>query len=119
MPRKRKSRKNEHRLRSANELKWFKCSVCKRKKIKTYESVKSVTCSRCLMVEIGLPETPEYLLRGQGKPRGWHFRRFFEYEGKVYSFGTEVLEKREIDRLRKEHKKNQSGKKKKRPNKRK
>jgi hypothetical protein len=35
------------------------------------------------------------------RPRGWHFKKYFEFEGKVYSHGKEVTEAKEIKKLKK------------------
>jgi hypothetical protein len=36
------------------------------------------------------------------KPRGWHFKKYFEFQGKVYSLGKEVTNAKDIKRLKKE-----------------
>jgi hypothetical protein len=37
------------------------------------------------------------------KPRGWHFKAFFEQDGIVYSRGEEITDVDEIARLKKLH----------------
>jgi len=47
------------------------------------------------------PEQVGYV--STGRPRGWHFRRYFEHEGKVYSRGKEITDSKLIKKLKKEN----------------
>jgi hypothetical protein len=56
------------------------------------------------MRKVGMPEPPAYLQPGSGKPRGWHFKKYFEHDGKVYSRGKEITDTKEIKKLKKQFK---------------
>ena len=66
------------------------CRECNRHKVKTYAGAAWVICRFCVQKMVGtcgdapVDDTPT-------KPRGWHFKKFFEHEGEVYSYGKEVI----------------------------
>jgi hypothetical protein len=79
---------------------YLTCKVCGITEIKTNSDTVAVTCAICVIGMVAQPETPKYLTKTTGKPRGWHFKSYFEYEGKVYSRGVEITKPSEITKLR-------------------
>ena len=59
-------------------------------------------CSHCLQAKVPPPEEPT---KPSGRPRGWHFKKYFEFEGRVYSKGEEITDKKQIAKLKREAKK--------------
>lgn len=77
------------------------CKVCHEEELEVNTDVVAVTCGRC--VQLMLPPPDNYIKREKSdKPRGWHFKGYFEHEGVVYSKGVEVTDPDEITRLKKE-----------------
>lgn len=93
--------RKKQKITKREKLIWHICRECHIGGVRTYESVISVICSRCMQENAAPPELPGYV--PTGRPRGWHFRKFFEHEGKVYSRGKEVQDLDLIEALRKEH----------------
>jgi hypothetical protein len=75
------------------------CRECNRHQEKTYAGAAWVICRFCVLKMVGscgdapIDTTPP-------KPRGWHFKKFFEHEGVVYSYGKEVIDDDIIENLR-------------------
>lgn len=62
--------------------------------------VSAFTCGRCVQKLVAPPDC--YVVKEKSdKPRGWHFKLFFEHGGVVYSKGEIVTDPAEIKRLRK------------------
>jgi hypothetical protein len=82
---------------------FLECKECSRE-IEVRGDIKAVICDWC--VQNMLPrEKVESRQEKSDKPRGWHFKKFFEHNGVCYSHGEEITDKNEIARLRKEAKK--------------
>lgn len=64
--------------------------------------VAAITCADCVQKMIAPPTMPKKKVSGEGKPRGWHFKVYFEYKGIVYSKGVQITDVKEISRLKKE-----------------
>jgi len=96
-----KSRKKNKSKKSNNHLltKTLVCRRCKSDRKKVGGEVISWMCARCVQQLVAPPEEP---VKSSGRPRGWHFKKFFEFEGKVYSKGEEVTDIKKIKLLRKE-----------------
>jgi hypothetical protein len=78
------------------------CKVCGITRVKTNTDTVAITCAICVSTMVAEPEQPKYLTKTSGKPRGWHFKNYFEYEGKVYSRGVEITKQSDIKKLREE-----------------
>lgn len=80
------------------------CKECNSETVEASESVVAVTCAYCVQKMIAAPAG--YVKEKSDKPRGWHFKMFFEHGGVVYSKGEIVTDAKEIAKLRKAHTKN-------------
>jgi len=65
--------------------------------------VGTVICDRCVQTMVPAPELPVAKPKSD-KPRGWHFKKYFEHEGVVYSMGEVVTDKSLIVQLKKDQK---------------
>lgn len=84
-----------------NTKKLLMCKLCDSMEVEVAFDTVAVTCSRC--VQLMLPPPDNYIKKEKSdKPRGWHFKSYFEHEGIVYSKGIEVTDADEIERLKKE-----------------
>lgn len=75
------------------------CSECGNEEVEVPADVKAVTCARCVQKMIAPPAN--YVKQKSDKPRGWHFKEYFEHDGVVYSKGKEVTDPQEIAALKK------------------
>ena len=65
------------------------CHKCGATVMNIGEQVKSVTCSRCVMGMVGLPDEPKQKV-STGRPAGWHFMgEFVDKDGNVFHKGKE------------------------------
>ncbi len=65
------------------------CHKCGATVMNIGEQVKSVTCSRCVMGMVGLPDEPKQKV-STGRPAGWHFmNEFVDKDGNVFHRGKE------------------------------
>lgn len=77
------------------------CKVCGQAELEVNTDVAAVTCGMC--VQLMLPPPDNYIKKEKSdKPRGWHFKSYFEHEGIIYSKGIEVTDADEIARLKKD-----------------
>jgi hypothetical protein len=77
------------------------CKVCHEEELEVNTDVAAVTCGMC--VQLMIPAPDNYIKKEKSdKPRGWHFKSYFEYNGVVYSKGVEVSDAAEIKRLKRE-----------------
>ena len=79
------------------------CKECNLETVEVSESVVAVTCARCVQKMVAPPAG--YVKEKSDKPRGWHFKMFFEHDGIVYSKGEIISDAKEIAKLRKSCKK--------------
>lgn len=79
--------------------KFLNCKVCEVIEVKTSYDTVAVTCRYCVAKSVAAPDGPKYLERS-GKPRGWHFKKYFEHEGNVYVKGIQITDPDEIAELR-------------------
>lgn len=77
------------------------CRECNQEEIEVSGEIVSVVCAYCVQKWIAPPVN--YKKEKSDKPRGWHFKAFFEHEGVVYSKGEIVTDEDEIKSLRKLH----------------
>jgi hypothetical protein len=91
------SKKEATRLVAGTQF--LTCKVCGITKIRTNNDTTAITCSTCVSQMVAPPEQPQYLNKGSGKPRGWHLKKYFEFEGKVYSKGVEITDEGDIEAL--------------------
>lgn len=88
-------------LKKATGTHFLICKVCHEEELEVNTDVIAVTCGMC--VQLMLPPPDNYIKKEKSdKPRGWHFKSYFEHEGVVYSKGIEVTDTDEIARLKKE-----------------
>lgn len=88
-------------LKKAIGTHFLTCKVCHEEELETNTDVIAVTCGMC--IQLMLPPPDNYIKKAKSdKPRGWHFKSYFEHEGVVYSKGIEVTDADEITRLKKE-----------------
>ena len=65
------------------------CHKCGATVMNIGENVKSVTCSRCVMGMVGIPDEPKQKV-STGRPAGWHFMaEFVDKDGNVFHKGKE------------------------------
>ena len=81
--------------------KYLLCSKCESEEILVSNDIGKVICPYCVQSMIAPPENYNSHPKSD-KPRGWHFKKYFEHEGVVYSRGKEITDKKEIAALRKE-----------------
>ena len=79
-------------------LKMLTCATCESVEVKVSMDVTKVTCGRCVQ-KIVAP--PEIVQEKSDKPRGWHFKVYFEHNGLVYSKGELISDPAEIKKLKK------------------
>jgi hypothetical protein len=78
------------------------CKVCGIEELEASLDISAITCGRCVMKMVAPPVAPAGTVKSD-KPRGWHFKAYFEHEGKVYSRGEEITDRATIRALKKEH----------------
>ena len=74
------------------------CTECNDEEVEVPADVARVTCGRCVQRLVAppaghKPDQPK-------KPRGWHFKMYYEQNGIVYSKGKEVTDPELIAELR-------------------
>ena len=89
------SRKNEIELMSFTEKnqRWLQCKSCYEYQ-KVEENTKSITCSRCTMINaLKLKPMDEFFAKKHkktGRPAGWHFmNEYVDKDGNVFHKGKE------------------------------
>jgi len=86
------------------------CRECNNEELEVGGDIASVVCSYCVQKWIAAPVN--YTKKEKSdKPRGWHFKAFFEHNGIAYTKGEEVTDANEIAQLRKLHGKSTNTKK--------
>lgn len=94
---KKMSKAEASRMKSGTQI--LTCKVCGVAKIKTNMDTTAVTCAVCVLRMV-TPAEEFTQKKPSGKPRGWHFKTYFEHEGKVYSKGVEITNKKQIEKLK-------------------
>lgn len=75
------------------------CSECNEEEVEVPGDVGKVICAYCVQNSIAPPV--EFNKKEKSdKPRGWHFKVYFEHDGVVYSKGVAVTDPNEINRLK-------------------
>lgn len=74
------------------------CKQCGIEEVKVPADVISIICSYCVQKMVAPPVSGAK--EKSNKPRGWHFKMFFEHEGVVYSKGKIVTDEEKITELR-------------------
>ena len=70
-------------------MKSLECSNCGRVVDNIGDSTKTVLCSYCVIMKVGLPEEKK-TRRKSGRPAGWHFmKEFVDKDGNVFHKGKE------------------------------
>lgn len=91
---------NKSQIKTAVGRHILSCKVCDTVEVEVSTDVVAVTCAYCVQKLVAPPAgiTPK---EKSDKPRGWHFKMFFEHDGIVYSKGEIVTDAKEIAKLRK------------------
>ena len=76
------------------------CKECNNEEVLVSTDIGTVTCGRCVQRMSAPPENRQSAVKSD-KPRGWHFKMYFEQNGVVYSKGEIVTDKKEIAKLKK------------------
>lgn len=79
-------------------LKYLMCSTCDQEEVRVAMDISKVTCARCVQK---LVAPPDVATEKSDKPRGWHFKVYFEHNGSVYSKGKLITDAGEIKKLKK------------------
>ena len=70
-------------------MKSLECSNCGRVVDNIGDSTKTVLCSYCVIMKVGLPEEKK-TRKKSGRPAGWHFMaEFVDKDGNVFHKGVE------------------------------
>jgi rubrerythrin len=93
------SEKEKARLSSNGGSKYLLCKKCGITEVRTNNDTFAVTCGICVAMMMGMPELPKQFQKS-GKPKGWHFKNYFEHEGKIYSRGVEITDPQKISELK-------------------
>lgn len=96
-------------LRRVTGKKLLECCMCA-DEVEVSADTARVTCSRCVQ-KIVEPPANLYPREKSDKPKGWHFKAYFEHDGKVYAKGVEITDTKEIAELKKLHGKTPAKKK--------
>jgi|TARA_R110002020_G_scaffold9305_1_gene36755 hypothetical protein len=68
----------------------LECKKCGRWVDNVGENAKTVTCSYCTMMLVGMPEEPKSTYKPTGRPAGWHWMvEFVDKDGNVFHRGKE------------------------------
>lgn len=89
-------------VRAMKGSKWLVCKECEENEVMVAMDTKAVTCGECVQSSIAPPPVTQTKKEKSDKPRGWHFKAYFEHGGKVYSRGEEITDKNQITKLKKE-----------------
>lgn len=76
------------------------CKECNEEEVEVSADIVAVTCAYCVQKMIAAPDG--YVKEKSDKPRGWHFKLYFEHNGVVYSKGKEITDTKLIAKLKKE-----------------
>ena len=69
----------------------LECKKCGRWVDNVGENAKTVTCSYCTMMLVGMPEEPKSTYKPTGRPAGWHFMsEYVDKDGNVFHKGKEM-----------------------------
>lgn len=90
-------------IRKVGGRQYLVCSECGEEEVEVPSDISKVTCAYCVQKMIAPP--PNYKKEKSDKPRGWHFKEYFEHDGVVYSKGREIIDPDEIAELKKLSKK--------------
>lgn len=78
------------------------CSACGEEEVQVSSDTKSVICAYCVQKLVAPPDN--YIKKEKSdKPRGWHFKPFFEHNGEVFSKGELVTDAKQIAELKKRY----------------
>lgn len=77
--------------------KYIICSECSLEELEVPSNVSKVMCSSCVQKIIAPPDD---IKQKSDKPRGWHFKTYFEHNGEIYSKGKLVTDPSEINALK-------------------
>jgi len=74
-----------------NSYQTLLCSKCGRIVDNVGETAVKVTCSYCVLMAVGFPDTTVKTYKPTGRPPGWHFMsEFVDKDGKVFHKGKEM-----------------------------
>jgi len=68
----------------------LECKKCGRVVENVGDFAKTVMCSRCVIVKVGMPDEPKSAYKPTGRPAGWHWmKEFVDKDGTVFHLGKE------------------------------
>ena len=74
-----------------NSYQTLLCSKCGRIVDNVGETAVKVTCSYCVLMAVGFPDTTVKTYKPTGRPPGWHFMsEFVDKDGNVFRKGKEM-----------------------------
>ena len=74
-----------------NSYQTLLCSKCGRIVDNVGETAVKVTCSYCVLMAVGFPDTTVKTYKPTGRPPGWHFMvEFVDKDGNVFHKGKEI-----------------------------
>lgn len=74
------------------------CRECLLTEMIVSGDVSAIVCPSCVQKKVAPP--PDYKKEKSDKPKGWHFKSYFEQNGVVYSKGKVVTDPTKIESLR-------------------
>ena len=89
-------------IRKVSGRRYLMCGECGNEEVEVPGDVARVTCATCVQKMVA-PPVGYNKAEKSDKPRGWHFKQYFEHNGIVYSKGVEVTDPDEIKKLKKTH----------------
>lgn len=93
-------------IRKVGGRQYLICSECGNEDVEVPSDISRVTCATCVQKMIAPPAGyKKDTTTATPRPRGWHFKEYFEHEGVVYSKGKEVTDPEQIAELKKVTKK--------------
>lgn len=88
-------------IRNVGGRRYLICSECGEEEVEVPTDIGRVTCPYCVQKMVAPPVGYKKDPTVSPKPRGWHFKEYFEHEGVVYSKGREITNPEEIAALKK------------------
>lgn len=88
-------------IRKVGGRHYLMCGECGNEEVEVPSDVGRVTCATCVQKMVAPPVGYKKTEKSD-KPRGWHFKQYFEQNGVVYSRGVEITDPEKIKLLKKQ-----------------
>jgi ribosomal protein S27E len=89
-------------IRKVGGRHYLMCGECGNEEVEVPSDIGRVTCATCVQKMVAPPVGYKKTEKSD-KPRGWHFKQYFEHNGVVYSKGVEVTDQTQIKVFKKAH----------------